>query len=415
MTPPRRHAQPRHPAHIALQNQENSAPMLHAAAAQAPLQQVQTPTKTAPGHDSIRKHPWGLEVKNTFIHYGSPVKTVSVVTPPKTVPSNFAPEYAFFDKTRTPLLPAHASTPSTVGCVRAATVTGGGPMCPAAGLQPQGTTGTLLRLSDFLPSPGVVVAAPAQLQASNPQAACVDPVSTMPGGWQGFEPLQNLMPPVPPLPGGNLGTGGVQAYTCQAPFSSSFEAPTLSSQLPGQDAVGAVASVGGACCVSVGGTSTSASIAYDCTVLQFPLEGEASPVMSSAGLTCPVAPPPLMPASEAAHPPRMHIGEQVPSFHLGGPCSQPSISGLLGCGGPAASVAGPNSGRAPGQAQEAVNPGTVRRVSICVGHFPEPSVALPPQQHHHPEVLQPKYQQQQPLLQSQLSDTWQRMRSGLGH
>ena len=93
---------------------------------------VQTPVKKdaddASGRDwleslGVAKHPWGVEVKNTFIHYGSPLKTLSVVTPPKTVPANFAPEKVFLDKlTETPLLTrtpltrwGQANTPSTVG------------------------------------------------------------------------------------------------------------------------------------------------------------------------------------------------------------------------------------------------------------------------------------------------------------
>merc|ERR1711974_322490 len=37
------------------------------------------------------------EVKNTFIHYESPLKKISVSTPPKTVPSSFAPELQLGD------------------------------------------------------------------------------------------------------------------------------------------------------------------------------------------------------------------------------------------------------------------------------------------------------------------------------
>ncbi|CAE8610252.1 unnamed protein product, partial [Polarella glacialis] len=119
-TPPPRQQQPRHPHRVLPDNKENHLaqsaaaaqvahsppyPMRSISMSQAPVSPVQTPTKTAPSADAQRftsaaeklgqKHPWPVEVKNTFIHYGSPVKTVTVVTPPKTVPSNFAPEALF--------------------------------------------------------------------------------------------------------------------------------------------------------------------------------------------------------------------------------------------------------------------------------------------------------------------------------
>merc|ERR1719460_848276 len=50
-----------------------------------------TPTKAGKVQDFTGQVGGPFPVKNTFIHYGSPVKNMAAVTtPPKTVPHNFA-------------------------------------------------------------------------------------------------------------------------------------------------------------------------------------------------------------------------------------------------------------------------------------------------------------------------------------
>jgi hypothetical protein len=221
---------------------------------------AQTPTKIAQGIESGARasrtavdtlgQKWGFEVKNTFIHYGSPLKTVSVVTPPKTVPSNFAPEVLLFEqpsaRLRTPAAVIHAAaTPSTAGGALAggrdfcsgAAATMGAPTsvyfaapAPPAAAQPAisgaATNSTLLRLSDFLPSP----AASTCVAASGAMAAGAAQTSTqtlLPGvscAWQQQACcyVDSGMPPVPPLPG----------PSCQAPTSASVVTPTAISTMP---------------------------------------------------------------------------------------------------------------------------------------------------------------------------------------
>lgn len=247
MTPPPRQPQPRHPARAPFLNKENRKPPPPITETQAtrvpyPLSPVQTPTKkSVPGQCNITVaverlgpvHPWGLEVKNTFIHIASPMKTLTVVSPPKTVPPNFAPEYAFFDKPRTPM--AHApqpSTPSTIGCSHTGLLSGCGPLtggaftsglhymvCPgpfrASGPEAlaQGVAGKPLRLFDHLPLP-LAGGMPGPMQD------CQLPLVGVPqhcdgaamGGWRSFDAMP-AMPQVPPLP--MPGFGGFEPMSYQ--------------------------------------------------------------------------------------------------------------------------------------------------------------------------------------------------------
>lgn len=189
-----------------------------------------------------------LEVKNTFIHFGSPARTITLSTPPKTVPSNFAPEVQFLQtesRVKAPVPTAQVPFPTPSTCT--------GPvgetepvlalplqMQPTAGLnpvlaqQPGRFAGQLLRLSDFLPSP-VAAPAPANIaQALGPQGPvlCDQSKSTMVGSlppmvnsgtglgiccWQG---LEAMMPPVPPLPGPlPLSGAPMMPYTCGGQYS----------------------------------------------------------------------------------------------------------------------------------------------------------------------------------------------------
>lgn len=367
-------------------------PALACASSEADVSPVQTPTKTAPGTngpgrggggDSVReslteKHPWGpLEVKNTFIHMSSPLKTISVVSPPKTVPSNFAPEYVLFDsKPLTPLAGPHASTPSTSGC----THMGGGNSAGAivglsSGQQQGGATGTLLRLSDFLPFPAATMEQPAAPQASQCDTS----------NWQGFE-MQTLMPPVPPLPGAPIGcsngvlspissTGPLSPFGTSgssgalSPFGTSgiacaFDAMGYSPQ--GQDIPTGVAAaaVPGAACTA----GTSVAVSFDGTPMQC-MAGDMVSLMNGGGMNFTTAALGLEESVQSAmQSPTVQLDEQDP-FHLGGASTQ--IGAVTSYGGAMCSGPGVTSGSS--QFSDAA---LLRRVNISAGHFPEPGAAM---------------------------------------
>merc|ERR1719296_395077 len=84
---------------------------------------ILTPKKTSPVpnvNDPQLEQP---KVKNTFLNYGSPLRTIEVVSPPRTCPINFAPLAPWEDLGLLPLTPMRdfasglAPTPST-GCGR---------------------------------------------------------------------------------------------------------------------------------------------------------------------------------------------------------------------------------------------------------------------------------------------------------
>jgi len=465
-TPPRR-AQPRHSAHLLVpQGKENRAPPSASAAnVQAA---VQTPTKTAPGPEVVRRtlslveeeqkgenQRWEFEVKHTFIHFGSPVKTLSVKTPPKSVPSNFAPEHAALavERLRTPLASPGVSTPWTVHR-GASNITAGLARCGTAapGAQPaaqsQGASSTLLRLSDFLPSPaaGLSLPPPPAMPASNPQAAACDQVvATVPAAWTGYEAgccdTSAAMPSswpnfeaVPPLPGSGLG-GGLSPHglICQAPSpfgfdaSGSFqpfashEAPTAPPSVPPppppvtMPPPPSAPPVARACL-----GSTPLTMTYDGTGLQYSTE---PPTLQACGsLACSVATYPLLSAPElttlqvpAASP--VSLAEQIVSYHLPPPnsqpaasfsCTLPSPSGFCGTapsGGSSLSSTVPSAASRLTTVQETQEPGATKRVSICAGHFPEPGAAAtlpPPPPPQAPQPLQLPSIPLQPALPPQL-------------
>lgn len=170
--------------------------------------------------------PVKAKVKNTFLTFDSPLKTVAVLSPPKTVPSNFAPEVNVDGPLLcTPLAMrtmVHAQTPWTQA------VHGGAPppppcvsrACPSLSAVASASTAPaaapapapLLRLSDFLPSP---VPAAAALCGSREVVATtmatgalhaqeVQSYPVMQGSmdimpcWQGFECVPPAMPPALP-------------------------------------------------------------------------------------------------------------------------------------------------------------------------------------------------------------------------
>jgi len=210
---------------------------------------AQTPTKIAarPSVDIVgQRNQYGYEVKNTFIHYGSPLKTVSVVTPPKTVPCDFRPEVLFFDRQpaqlRTPAAVYHsAATPSTAGVLTGGRdireVSGGSAAGPSVFLAPppppppslpfsaaSNAPATTLRLSDFLNSP------PTMTAMSSMCGGAVYNSSQAPSGgasygWQQQQQpcaFVDTMPVVPPLPG----------QSCQAPCAAPPMASSHSSVPP---------------------------------------------------------------------------------------------------------------------------------------------------------------------------------------
>lgn len=128
-------------------------------------------------------------IKHTFIHYDSPQKTLTISSPPKSVPPNFAPTVVMMRQ----------SQPNFTK----------GPL-PNANLAPPGPMQTL-RLSDYLLSPVAPHGSSAGPSGAQGSVSCgvvgnaaPAPVPTMPdfacgqmaqgGGMSGF-------PPVPPLPG----------------------------------------------------------------------------------------------------------------------------------------------------------------------------------------------------------------------
>lgn len=73
-------------------------PKLPGSPAQTPPKPSEPSAEDGVGDAATRRpleHAW--EVKNTFIHMRSPLKTLSVSTPPKTVPSSFAPDFKVAD------------------------------------------------------------------------------------------------------------------------------------------------------------------------------------------------------------------------------------------------------------------------------------------------------------------------------
>lgn len=163
--------------------------------------------------------PFKAKVKNTFLAFESPLKTVAVLSPPKTVPSDFAPRV--IPDEPLPCTPAavrsmpHAQTPWTQA------VHGFVPppaweahACPSPAAAPPATAAAapLLRLSDFLPSPtpatsifgtssatmaAAMAAAAMPAQDVGTYQAMHGEMDIMPC-WQGFERVPHPMPPTMP-------------------------------------------------------------------------------------------------------------------------------------------------------------------------------------------------------------------------
>jgi len=208
--------------------------------------------------------PKPLPVKNTFIHYGTPIRhTTGVRGTPKTVPPDFAPEARLLEPLQIPFPGAAVeSQPSPIPN------TGGrpGPDAWRAGAeQPvqlaRGRGVAPLRLFDFLPSPST---APAQGSSASvlqlaPRAAAVTNFMAQPAApstavgvgcqaqvpgsvpvfWQHMEPpVQSSMAPPPtnaPMSYGvdlqsYLQPSGVQQHSWPAAWNSGVQQTTV--QLP---------------------------------------------------------------------------------------------------------------------------------------------------------------------------------------
>lgn len=177
---------------------------------------TKTPTKPGKGRDFAGQAGGHFPVKNTFIHYGTPVQKIAVTTPPKTVPPNFAPEGLPVEgwvpsppRTRVPG-PVCAGTPTklvvpapTVALTPSPAVSCSFPLAPAHAQAP--AQAQLIRLSDFLPSPAAPRPQPSATHLSVPQH---------PGPmWQvlscGSQVQQ--VPPLPPCGNTSVDMGPVPA------------------------------------------------------------------------------------------------------------------------------------------------------------------------------------------------------------
>lgn len=286
------------------------------------------------------------KVKNTFINFDSPLKTVAVLSPPKTAPSNFAPE-VLGDGGQVLRTPAavramfHASTPWTQtvhgllpsqSCVaQSSYATAAVPAMPTApapsataatllGQQSGPLAAPLLRLSDFLPSP-VPAAQVSSLTGAGIASHDASMYHMMQGGmdmiscWQdaqqapawcsslqGFEclppampapsmppalppALPPAMPPVPPLPS-VLGASAPANYGEPPPP----QPPTVSISVghfpePGQPAMPPPTQPPTAAPITVAPTSEAPPVAPSCMAAPAPTAPAVVP-----------SPPPTMPA-----------------------------------------------------------------------------------------------------------------------
>lgn len=375
-----------------------------------------------------------MPVKNTFVHYGSPVRTIQRVSSPSTVPSSFAPKHTFLDRLRSPYRdsaqqrvfrdqapqmpfrdPAHVTctpivepktpvgdmnlaTPSTVGgcnqfaanndpfapfsfhmpiSVAASTAVGIGHVqhgamvthqyhqcaVPPAMPQPQANMaapGTLLRLSEFLPSPSIAhgamqyapmaqtaasamvasAAASASVSMSMEASAAMSSQQAASGWMQGYEgSVGSMMPQVPPLPdpahsiaaacGGAC--GGAAAFDTTAVVTA---AAAAAAAVHFQDPAAAAAAAAAAATVA---TSNMAGgrLVYDPSGLQYYTLADTSagyPSMGSAAAGYAAA---VAAATSALEPPHTRVSISAAHFPALGPAAVP----MPGAAGEAAAAA----------------------------------------------------------------------------
>jgi len=207
-----------------MQNQENRAPM------------------GVTSNEAPFGSPRPLPVKNTFIHYGTPIRHGTGISgTPKTVPPNFAPEadllgisLAPFPGATSSLQPAPFPMASPMACPMASPMpnTGGRPgpdhyrnVAERDGQANRSRAVAPLRLFDFLPSPTVQQApqphlvqmmqqAPAQMPVNTFMVAPPPPQTVAPQLWQQTEPAvhaQSVMAPAPTYAPMGYCTEGIQS------------------------------------------------------------------------------------------------------------------------------------------------------------------------------------------------------------
>lgn len=223
--------------------------------------------------------PRPLPVKNTFIHYGTPIRhTTGIVGTPKTVPPNFAPEAdllgfslapcpaATSSLQPSPLNPSPIASPVPIASPMPNTGGRPGPdhYRAVADRDAQVTRSRAvapLRLFDFLPSPTVqqaprphlvqtMLQAPAQMTSfaappSQPPAMQAGAQTALTQLWQQTEPAVHTQPAMPPAPTYapmgycTEGTQSLSSHLCvqNAQHSleqqwSSWNAATATVQLP---------------------------------------------------------------------------------------------------------------------------------------------------------------------------------------
>lgn len=351
---------------------------------------VQTPTK--PEQGQARRGSSLLDqakVQNTFINFGSPLRTVHVTSPPKTVPSNFAPEAQLVDDWPLPCTPTafgggmgHAPTPWTQAFA------GSTPLIdeigqkdfmstlgPAPPLPPPfggaAVPAQKLRLSDFLPSP--TPAGGGDLAALEQQAQ-----AAVEAAWQNFEQVQGLMSAMPPLPG----SLSAPLNGAAPPFPTDFDAhaaagcATLWGQADGTSVPPAHLNTAS---MAPSGLSQAmvmqppplppaltAPVEHSAQTPSFVLapDSECGQLMASFAIAA--VPVPVMSSAEAM--PALQsstlvaprVDTTIQAFNL----SDALGTSLLG---DSSSMGACKAGDAPAQ-----------RISISAGHFPEPSVSALP-------------------------------------
>lgn len=231
-----------------MQSQENRPPM------------NQSPPMNQPAKEAPFGSPRPVPVKNTFIHYGTPIRhNTGVRGTPKTVPPDFAPEAELLDASLAPF-PGASSGSAIAGPVASPMPNTGGRPGPEAfragadrdGLPARGRGVAPLRLFDFLPSP-TVQAPPSQVLQMMPQVPAMIPPSAAPSssimGVQAAPTLAQpswsvehlvqapTMTPAPTYTPMIYNTdGGLQTTSLQPATWPSWNAPTSTVQLAGATA-----------------------------------------------------------------------------------------------------------------------------------------------------------------------------------
>lgn len=395
-TPPRR-AHQRHGAHLVQPGKENCAP---AVPRDVNKDMVQTPTKKVHRReggrcDVVRRalsmveentdnQRIDLEVKHTFIHFGSPVKTLTVRTPPKTVPSNFAPERG------SALCASPAASPLPRGSPAAATpwtqhraAFGGAGQVPTAAAprtaaaQPAaGAAPSVLRLSDFLASPAAVPALPT---ASTAPSSMLDKVPPLPGGGCLTQPFGAAAAPfgysAQMAQFQQLQEAGLVPPPGAPPLAA--PAPTLvpPAALPPPPSVPCLGSTPLTTLLHYTDAPAALAPSLVTTAIPLTLSGPEQSILPGAMLQEQVVslllPPCTQPAASLGCPLPQTLSLAGSTLAAGAPLVTNTLS-VSSCLSPPAAPSAPET-----QEGSSREPQQTKRVSICAGHFPEPGSAQP--------------------------------------